>query len=540
MKADKIMQLARKNILELAPYSTARDEYKGALGVFLDANENPFNNAFNRYPDPTQKELKERVCAIKGIATSNIFLGNGSDEAIDLCYRVFCNPGADNVVSIAPSYGMYKVCADINNIEFRQLQLQEDFSLSTEDLLKKCDSSTKLIFVCSPNNPSGNIIPIAQIEEILKNFNGILVIDEAYIDFASSPSATTLLGKYSNLIILQTFSKAYGMAGLRIGMAFACKEIISLFNKVKYPYNLSTATIKTAISLLQRDVQKEIDTITEQREFLTKELAKIDCVKKVYPSQANFLLIEVTDAKTIYNKLIERQIIVRDRSKVKGCDGCLRISIGTPQENLKLLAALKNETVFLGDRTAEVTRNTKETQITATVALDGSGESEISTGVNFLDHMLYQIVHHCGIYMNIKAKGDLQVDEHHTIEDVAIVLGDAISKALGSKMGIGRYGFTLPMDDCKALVLIDLGGRIDFDWNVEFTREYVGDLPTEMLKHFFKSLSCALNCNLHISASGENNHHKAEAIFKGFARALKMAIKQEAFNYQLPSSKGIL
>lgn len=542
MKQIDIYNLARPNIRNLAPYSTARDECQVKIGSFLDANENPFNNGYNRYPDPRQSELKSLISRIKGIPVKNMFIGNGSDEAIDLCFRVFCEPAVDNAVSIAPTYGMYKVAADINNVQIREVPLGEDFSLPVDALLQACDANTKLMFVCSPNNPTGNAFPVSEILKLAEAFDGMLVVDEAYIDFSSEPSLSGYIREYQNLIILQTLSKAYGMAALRLGLAFADERTMSMFANVKYPYNISLAGMEKAMSLLRRDVAAEVAVVMSERARLAEELAKLPRVRKVWPSDANFLLVEVDDARSLYAELLDAQVIVRDRSKVLGCAGCLRITVGSPAENDKVLAViggLQPESV-VEKRAAKVVRKTKETQIEVSVDLDSKGTDGIDTGLKFLDHMLDQIVHHAGIYLTVKATGDLEVDEHHTMEDVAIVLGEALIKALGDKRGIERYGFVLPMDESKAMVLMDLGGRIEFVWDVNFAREYVGDVPTEMFWHFFRSLGAAMSCNLHVSAKGDNDHHVAEGIFKAFARALKMAVRKEQFSYSLPSSKGVL
>ena len=542
MKQINIYNLARQNIRNLAPYSTARDECQVKIGSFLDANENPFSNGYNRYPDPRQQELKSLISKIKGIPVKNMFIGNGSDEAIDLCFRVFCEPGKDNAVSIAPTYGMYQVAADINDVEVRQVPLGPDFSLPFEGLLSACDDNTKLMFVCSPNNPTGNAFPVAQILSLADRFDGILVVDEAYIDFSSQPSLAGFIKDFPNLIVLQTLSKAYGLAALRLGLAFADERTMSMFANVKYPYNISLAGMEKAMGLLRRDVAAEVEVIKAERARMAEALAALPRVRKVWPSDANFLLVQVDDARGLYDELLDAQVIVRDRSRVLGCDGCLRITIGTREENDKVLAViggLKPESV-VEKRAAKVVRKTRETEIEVSVDLDSSGTDGIDTGLKFLDHMLDQIVHHAGIYLTVKAKGDLEVDEHHTREDVAIVLGEALIKALGNKRGIERYGFVLPMDESKAMVLMDLGGRIEFVWDVEFARERVGDVPTEMFWHFFRSLGAAMNCNLHVSAKGENDHHIAEGIFKAFARALRMAVRREQFSYSLPSSKGVL
>ncbi len=341
MELNDVLRLVRKNIQNLAPYSTARDEYKGALGVFLDANENPFENRYNRYPDPRQLELKGIISGLKGVPVENMFLGNGSDEAIDLCYRVFCTPGKDNAVAIAPSYGMYRVAADINDVEFREVQLGADYSLPVKELLQACDENTKLMFICSPNNPTGNSFPMDEMVGLINSFNGVVVVDEAYIDFAAQPSLLTLLQEHKNLIVLQTLSKAYGLAGLRLGLAFADAEIMSIFAKVKYPYNINLAGMERAKELLARDVEAEIELLKNERQRVSEALEGFACVQKVYPSDANFLLVMVNDARGLYEALINKQVIVRDRSRVKGCEGTLRITIGKPEENDKMLAVVK-------------------------------------------------------------------------------------------------------------------------------------------------------------------------------------------------------
>ena len=554
MNIEDVLKLVRPNILGLEAYSTARDDCgSNQPEIFLDANENPYNNGINRYPDPHQKALKAKVAEIKGISADSLFIGNGSDEAIDLVYRVFCVPGASNAVSIAPSYGMYEVAAAMNDIEFRKVQLRPDFSMDTEAMLAATDSKTRLMFICSPNNPTGNSFPVEQIEELLERFGGVVVLDEAYIDFSVRPSLTSLVKRYPNLIVLQTLSKAWGMAGLRIGLAIADPAVIALMSKVKYPYNINVLAQKMALMKLDEAAKdRAVTEIVGQRFRLEKELAKCPEVKGIYSSDANFLLVRFENPGEVYERLLAGGVIVRNRSKVPGCEGCLRITVGTPVENDRLLRLLSSSVAepveattsgmeILGERHIRIVRNTKETKIALELDLDSIGGSgHIFTGLPFFDHMLDQIPNHGGVALSINAKGDLQVDEHHTIEDVGIVFGEAINAALGSKLGMARYGFVLPMDDCDAAVLMDFGGRIDFKWNAEFKREKVGDVPTEMFSHFFQSVCAGAKCNLHIWAEGVNEHHKAEAIFKAFARALRMAVAKTPFPYELPSSKGIL
>ncbi|MEK7720486.1 MAG: histidinol-phosphate transaminase [Bacteroidota bacterium] len=338
-----LQNIIRKNIRTLQPYSSARDEFTGEASVFLDANENPFNAPFNRYPDPRQLALKNQLGRIKNISSDRIFLGNGSDEPIDLLFRAFCEPGIDNVVAISPTYGMYRVAADINNITYREVLLEEDFSLNADKVLAASDSKTKMIFLCSPNNPTGNALKQTEVVKIISEFNGLVVLDEAYIDFCPEKTLLANLEQYPNLVILQTLSKAWGLAAIRLGMAFASPEIIAILSKIKYPYNINLLTQEKALKMVLSDKQKTkwVETILQQKVLLAKELVKLPIVLKLYPSDANFILVKTTAARMIYQMLVERQIIVRDRSKVALCGESLRITVGTEDENRMLLDALK-------------------------------------------------------------------------------------------------------------------------------------------------------------------------------------------------------
>ncbi len=339
----ELMKTIRPNIWKLKPYSCARDEFKGEASVYLDANENPYNNPFNRYPDPLQLKVKEAIKKVKGVSVKNIFLGNGSDEAIDLVYRIFCEPKEDNVVAIAPTYGMYGVCANINNVEYRSVNLNDKFDFTAKELLEKADEKTRVIWLCSPNNPTGNTLNSKEIETLLTQFSGIVVIDEAYIDFSSQPSWSKKLKNYPNLIVLQTLSKAWASAGIRLGMAFASEAIIALFNKVKYPYNVNILTQKEAMGILSNksEVDLWVKTLLEEREKMTKELQKLKITEKIYPTDANFVLVKVADANKTYNHLVSKGIIVRNRNTVVLCSNCLRITVGTPEENETLINELK-------------------------------------------------------------------------------------------------------------------------------------------------------------------------------------------------------
>ena len=336
----RITSLVRPNIAALTPYSTARDEYDGPIGIFLDANESPYDNGYNRYPDPHQAELKARIGEIKGIPVENLFLGNGSDEAIDLIFRIFCEPGKDNAVIMSPSYGMYGVASAINDVAVRSFRLGADFKLDSEGLLATCDERTKVIFLCSPNNPSGNAFPKEQLLDICDRFPGIVVVDEAYVDFSEKGSLAREAVERENLVVLQTLSKARAMAGLRIGQAISSTEIIRLMSMVKYPYNLSRAAMDKAFEILKNPIDKEVLTIVNERKELYGILPRYPFVEKVFPSDANFLLVRVNDADGLYEYLLGKGIIVRNRSRVSGCAGCLRLTVGLPEENDALLNAL--------------------------------------------------------------------------------------------------------------------------------------------------------------------------------------------------------
>ncbi len=340
--------ILRENIRKLKPYTSARDEFSGEGDVYIDANENPLGSAtshhHNRYPDPLQLKLKNEISKIKKVPVEQIFLGNGSDEAIDLTFRAFCQPAKDNIITVPPTYGMYQVLADINDVEIKKVNLTNEFQLDVEGILKAVDEHTKVIFICTPNNPTANAIHQEDIFTILKAFKGIVFVDEAYIDFTNTPSFIGQLAQFPNLVVIQTFSKAWGLASIRLGMAYASKEIISVFNKVKFPYNISDLTQEAGLEAVANwgKTKEMIATILEQRTWLAKELKQLKTVEKVFPSDANFLLVKIANAHQVYLKLIEQKIIVRDRSKVELCEDTLRITVGTEEENKKLMNALKS------------------------------------------------------------------------------------------------------------------------------------------------------------------------------------------------------
>lgn len=343
MKEFDVNAWMRPNIRAMQPYSSARDEFHGSASVFLDANENPYNAPYNRYPDPMQWTLKARISEIKGVPVASIFLGNGSDEPIDLLLRAFCEPGKEKMLTTDPTYGMYQVAAEVNNVACVKVPLREDFSLDLPALLAHIDDATKLIYLCSPNNPTGNSLGHDAIREVLRRFGGIVVVDEAYIDFSAGPSFLRELGEWPNLVVLQTLSKAWGCAAIRLGMAFASPEIIGVLNKIKYPYNVNLLTQEKALELLDEDrMHRQLAQILQERTRLCRDLSAIPLVRRIYPTDANFLLVDVGDADGVYHKLVEEGIIVRNRNRVTLCRGCLRITVGTPEEDDRLLEALKN------------------------------------------------------------------------------------------------------------------------------------------------------------------------------------------------------
>ncbi len=565
-----------EHIAELTPYSSARDEYEGSGSVFLDANELP--QAFpgmpaevNRYPGKEPQELMEKLSVVKGIDPDRIFLGNGSDEIIDLLMRCFCRPGKDQIMVFPPTFGMYAVRAGVNNLEVLKVNLDRNFQIDPEKALQSTTPATRMLFVCHPNNPTGNTQTKETILRLLENFNGIVVADEAYIDFCPGQSLLPLLKDYPNLVVVQTFSKAFGLAGARIGTAYASREIIGVMQKISFPYNLGTPAINLAEKALNSNAiyKMNIKRIIDSREKLVAAIRGLPLTEKVYRSDANFLLVKTKEAGAICSHLAQNGIIVRNRSCEPGCAGCLRITVGTEGENNRLLevwaaydpavqekknvaeGSIPGQTMSSGQphkavtpgkaeiRQATFRRQTSETDITIRICLEGSGYANIRTAIPFFDHMLEQIARHGMMDLEVDANGDLEVDAHHTIEDTAISLGKALRKALGDKKGIERYGFELPMDESRAKVLADLGGRSYLKWDVPFSGLQIGNVPATLFQHFFRSFSESAACNLHIEASGEDDHHMVEAVFKAFARVLKVAVARNN-NNAMPSTKGML
>ncbi|MGE5498277.1 MAG: histidinol-phosphate transaminase [Syntrophothermus sp.] len=564
-----VENLVRKNIQKLKPYTCARDMY--SEGILLDANENSMGSAIdefeslglNRYPDPHQNDLKKAAAEYLRTDPDKLFFGVGSDEIIDLLIRIFCEPGKDSVVILDPTYGMYKVACDINNVKTVSVPLNREFQTDFTKLDKAMKKDVKMIFACSPNNPTGGVL---RKEDVIRmcSYNAIVVIDEAYIDFAPGQSVIEEVNNYNNLVVLRTFSKAWGLAAIRLGFSAAGETVNSYLFKVKAPYNISALTRYAALKALSDPRQKDIfvTRLIEERARLKDALEAMPGVEKVYPSDANYLLFKIANAREIQKSMAEEGVVIRDRSSQKGLEDCLRISVGTEVENDIFLNSLRkhlglpyeelkqkasedvktpDDVRLPGKRTAVQERNTKETCIRISVDLDGQGKAEIKTGVGFFDHMLEQIARHANINLNIDVKGDLFVDEHHTVEDTGITLGMALSEALGDKRGIKRYGFFLPMDETIARCAIDLGGRNYLNFKCSFKRGRIGDFPTELTEEFFRGLASGLKANIYLKAKGKNDHHKTEALFKAFAKALNEACRLDERNPNLlPSTKGIL
>jgi histidinol-phosphate aminotransferase len=552
-----IENLARPELLTLKPYSSARDEFQGEADIFLDANENPFGfrykgvPALNRYPDPLQGKLKAALSAKSGIAPDAIFAGNGSDEIIDLMIRAFCRPGLDTIIITPPTYGMYEVQARVHNIKVTEVPLLPGFLPDEKGLAAAEATATangtpaKLLFLCSPNNPTGNLIANETIALITANFSGIVIVDEAYIDFSGTEGALPLVWEYSNMMVLRTFSKARGLAGARLGVGYSNSFVTGLLNRIKLPYNVNSLTLDAGLRSLEAEdaTKQQVSLIISERERVNNELKVMSGIIKVWPSDANFILMEVDTPKELYAYLLRCGIVVRDRSSLQGCKGCLRLTIGTPPQNEALLSALKEffdnaglpaETM----RTSAVSRKTNETDIYVKFSPGLKGVADIQTGVGFLDHMLELFAFHSGSNLIVRGNGDLHVDAHHLAEDVALALGTAVADVI-RQQPVERYGFTLPMDESLATVAVDMGGRAVLVWDVELKATMLGDLPAEMVSHFFRSFASAARCNINIKVTGENDHHKVEAVFKAFGRALKMAMKPSGDDV-VPSSKGVI
>jgi histidinol-phosphate aminotransferase/imidazoleglycerol-phosphate dehydratase/histidinol-phosphatase len=548
-----LSQLIRSDLRDFAAYRSARTEGANAASIELDANESPWpplgrlasEDSYHRYPAPQPPVLRERLSQIYGVAPECVLLGRGSDESIDLLLRLFCRAGTDQILTCPPTFGMYEVAANLQGAETLRVLLREG-QLDMSGIAAACTARTKLIFIPSPNAPMGHLMETADIVALCERRagQGLVVIDEAYVEFTARPEGLLpFLARLPNLVVLRTLSKAYALAGERVGCAIAAPEIIRALQNIMAPYPLPRSSIRAALDAL---TPNGLITGEERRRLLVAErrrmaaaLADSPLVDHVYPSDANFLLLRSSDADALMERL--RRMGIRARNRTADIPGAVRISIGTPDQNDAVLACLgctgrapRDE----ASRMHSVRRQTKETDVEVTVMLDRPNILSIDTGIGFFDHMLMQIASHGGFGLSLQCRGDLHIDQHHSVEDCALALGAAISGALGDKAGIARFGFTAPLDEALADVAIDLSGRPYFAFTGSFPAEFVGGLNTEMVPHFFRSFSTSLNAAIHLKVTGENSHHMVEASFKAAGRALRQALRLEGRG--VPSTKGVL
>ncbi|HLL32254.1 MAG TPA: histidinol-phosphate transaminase [Allosphingosinicella sp.] len=546
-------RLARSEILalpELDIAARANDAF-GSDAIRLDANENPYPPlaegslaaGLNRYPEPQPARLKKAMAALYGVSPENLVITRGADDAIDILVRTFCRPGQDKVSICTPTFSAYAHFARLQGAIVIEAPLDSDFDFDPKAFLDLAgrDPNLKLAFICAPNNPTGNPVPFADIETVrLALPSTIVVVDEAYIEFSEQESAAQRAARSENVVVLRTLSKAYGLAGARIGCAIGHSETISLLTRALPPYPLPSLSIEAAMSALapsRRAVHEErIARIKADRERLAGLLAGSPLVRRVRSGGGNFLFLEVEDPDGLARKL--ESLGIRVRFRPNAAPGGLRLTIGTEAENLAALAAFGVAPEAAPGRRAELVRDTRETQIAVAIDLDRASPRRIATGIPFYDHMLDQVAAHGGFSLILSCDGDLDIDGHHSIEDCALAFGTALSRALGDRRGIGRFGFSLPMDEAEAHVLVDLSGRPCSVFEGRFKASHIGAYPTEMTGHVFRSLADSLGAAIHVRVRGENDHHKTEACFKAFGRALRRALARDGDS--LPSTKGVL
>lgn len=547
-----ICQRARPEILAMAGYVSARSlQLPGSQTIFLDANEcayEPFVGAsgLSRYPAQQPQALVDGFCRWLDVSSRNLTITRGADEGIDCLMRAFCVPGVDNIVICPPTFAMYAQSAMLQGVAVKSAMLDSDFGLDLKAIAKAVDANTKMIFVCSPNNPTANLMDAAAIHSLCEDYadRALIVVDETYIEFSDQPSMIAKLDQFANLVVLRTLSKSHAAAGLRCGAVVARADITGLLQKVLAPYPLAVPVTQAALTILKpkntmKLAEKRADIIA-RRDVYARQMVQFGDVLSVLPSDANYLLLIVRNAADFCERARNAGIILRDQSHQPGLENAVRISVGSETEMQRLLAVMSGEATeaLPEQRRFSVTRKTSETAISVTVNLDQAGPVKINTGVGFYDHMLDQIAKHGGFSLELECDGDLHIDPHHSVEDCAIALGQAIRGALGDKRGIGRYGFFLPMDESLVKVALDFGGRFYLDFKADFPESNVGDLPCDMVPHVFYSLAEHMQANLHIEVTGENTHHMVEACFKGFGRALRQAIRIEG--NEMPSTKGTL
>ncbi len=548
-----IIDRARADILALKPYQSARSLVSsGPETIFLDANECPYEpvagvQGYSRYADQQPKAMVEAIARVYDLSTRNMVVTRGADEAIDLTIRAFCESGKDNVVVCPPTFPMYAHYAKLQGVEIREAPLTpEDFQIDVDAVKNAADENTKIVFLCSPNNPTANVMNNADIEELCRYYDGraLVAVDETYNAFSGAETFTAKLEKFPNLIVYRTLSKEYACAGVRCGLAAAQGEVIEVIRRVLAPYPIPVPVSQAMERILRpenvaRLEARQTEILATKARFVD-ELRSVQGVEKIYPGDANFIMAKFENAAAIVKRCRENGIILRDQSYQKNLENCVRIAIGSDEEMDILLAVLRGETIErkTGARTAALTRNTKETEIDLKINLDANAPVRIHTGIGFYDHMLEQIARHGGFSLVLNCEGDLEVDPHHTVEDCAIALGQALKQALGDKAGIGRYGFSMPMDESLADVTLDLSGRYHLSFEGQFPDRMVGEFPVEMTRHVFASLCENLQATCHMRVTGENTHHMIEACFKGFARALRQSIHKQG--EEMPSTKGVL
>jgi len=546
-------RLARPEILALAPFDIAAgaDDAFGPDAIKLDANENPWPPlgdgalaaGLNRYPEPQPARLKQALAALYGVAPDTLFVSRGADDAIDVLVRAFCRPAEDSVSICTPTFSAYAHFAALQGARIVEAKLGEDFGFDPDAFLARvsAEPNLKLAFLCSPNNPTGNLVAAADVLKVAEALpETLVVLDEAYLEFSDGPSLAAEATQRDNLVVLKTLSKAFGLAGARIGCAISNPELIAVAARALPPYPLPSLSIEAALAALapsRRAVHEErIARLKSERDRLAPLFAGSPIVRKVRNGGGNFLFLEVDDPADLAARL--RRLGIRARFRPNAAPGGVRLTVGTEAENAAALRAFGVETDEAPARRAELVRDTRETRIAVAIDLDAAAPRRIATGIAFFDHMLDQIAAHGGFSLVLACEGDLDVDAHHSVEDCAIAFGTALARALGDRRGIGRFGFSLPMDEAEAHVLIDLSGRPFSVFEGHFEASHIGAYPTEMTAHVFRSLADSLGAAIHVRVSGDNDHHKTEACFKAFGRALRQAVKREGDS--LPSTKGVL
>jgi histidinol-phosphate aminotransferase/imidazoleglycerol-phosphate dehydratase/histidinol-phosphatase len=540
-------KLARPEIRALAPFDMA-ETGPDPDAILLDSNESPFapmgtDVPVNRYPESQPVALRARMAALYGVDSEHLWVSRGADDAIELLIRTFCKPGEDAIAISSPTFTAYERFAAVQGARVIDVPLDGEFDWRGEALVEavEADGKVKLVFVCSPANPTGNVVAPADILALAERLpDTIIVADEAYIEFADVESLAHEAARRENLVVLRTLSKAFGLAGARVGALLGHPDTVAMTSRASPFYPLPVPSIEAAMAALapsRRSLhERRIAELLAERARLAEALDGADGVKSVRVGGGNFLFLEAGDPEGLAREMRARAIRIRFRPQA--APGGVRLTVGTREENDAALAAFGVSSARSPSRRAEVVRETKETRVALALDLDAEGPRRVATGNPFFDHMLDQVAAHGGFALNLTCQGDLEVDAHHTIEDCSIALGEALREALGDKRGIGRYGFALPMDEAQAKVLIDLSGRPYAVWEGEFDASHIGDYPTEMTSHVFRSLSDSMKAAIHVEVAGDNDHHKTEGAFKAFGRALRQAIRAEGD--VLPSTKGML